>query len=64
MTELRLLVADDLVKALRPEEVDAKVWAELVATRPVDQDPRLPVTPAEMERFAASRLGRAKTGQA
>ena len=57
MTDLRPLSADHLVDALRPEGVDPKAWAELVAIRPVDQDPRLPVTPAELERFATSLLG-------
>ena len=64
MTELRLLSADDLAEALRPDGVDPQVWAELVDIRPANRDPRLPVTPAELERFATSRLGRSGSGQA
>lgn len=63
MTEFRPLSADDLVEALRPDGVGRQVWAELVGIRPVDQDPRLPVTPAEVERFATSRLGRSGSRQ-
>lgn len=63
MTELRPLAADDLVEALRPDGVDRQVWEELVGIRPVDPDPRLPVTPAELERLATSCLGRSGSGQ-